>query len=121
MRVTRGKMVKLNFGATVHKVLRLEVDARAFAGGGDALAPEWDGRLPSLARQLAERPSVLRIAYRMAGADEQALADRRLKALGERMRAAYEAQARERGEDGAPRLVIETESFVVQQAKRGAQ
>lgn len=121
VRVTRGKMVKLNFGATVHKVLRLEVDARAFAGGGDALAPEWDGRLPSLARQLAERPSVLRIAYRMAGADEQALADRRLKALGERMRAAYEAQARERGEDGAPRLVIETESFVVQQAKRGAQ
>ena len=111
VRVTRGKLVKLNFGATVHKVVRLEVDGRAFVAGETALAPQWEKRLPALLTQLRERPSVLRIAYRTAGND--ALASKRLSALSRRIKAGYaELTAKEKEEERAtPPLVIETESF----------
>ena len=63
VRVTRGKMVKLNFGATVHRVVRLELTGAAFAESVELASP-WADRLTGLVRQLRERPSVLRIAYR---------------------------------------------------------
>ena len=112
VRVTRGKMVKLNFGATVHKVLRLEVDARAFAQDGKQLSAQWDSQVNQLLAQLAERPTVLRIAYRMAGEGKD-VADQRLKALTQRIQDAYaqQAQQRKEKEDDTPPLVIETESF----------
>ena len=112
VRVTRGKMVKLNFGATVHKVLRLEVDARAFAQDGQQLSTQWDSQLEQLLTQLAERPTVLRIAYRMTGEDKD-VAAQRLKALTERIQDGYakRAQQQKEKEDDTPPLVIETESF----------
>ncbi|MCZ2105235.1 MAG: hypothetical protein OZ923_12150 [Comamonadaceae bacterium] len=122
VRVTRGKMVKLNFGATVHKVLRLEVDQRAFTPDTDELAPVWAARLAPLALQLAERPSVLRIAYRMGTNAEKKVAERRLEALAQHLRSVYAEQARQASrEHDTPRLVIETESFATQHAEGGAQ
>ncbi len=115
VRVTRGKMVKLNFGATVHKVLRLEVDGRAFAADKPELTTQWAEKLPGLAAQLAERPSVLRIAYRAKG-EEAALVKDRIRALTKQAQAAYDAQAKQRKQDkdeDTPRLVIETESFSI--------
>ena len=112
VRVTRGKMVKLNFGATVHKVLRLEVDARAFAPEGAELSAEWNSQVEQLLNQLAERPTVLRIAYRMTGEGKD-VADQRLKALTARIQNGYaeQAQQKKENEDDTPPLVIETESF----------
>ena len=112
VRVTRGKMVKLNFGATVHKVVRLEVDGRAFQYGETALAPEWESRLTDLLAQLRARPSVLRIAYR-AGSEGDELAGRRLADLTRRIEAAYAGLNRKEKEKGreTPPLVIETESL----------
>ena len=122
VRVTRGKMVKLNFGATVHKVLRLEVDARAFEGDGNALTPQWDAQVAALLQTVSERPSVLRLAYRMGTQAEQDVAKRRLQALSERLRTAYAKQAKEKDkEDDVPRLVIETETFVQPQTQGSAQ
>ena len=43
VRTTRGKLVKLNFGAAVHRVVRLEVSAAAFAPQGTVLLPAFDG------------------------------------------------------------------------------
>lgn len=112
VRVTRGKMVKLNFGATVHKVLRLEVDGRAFADDGKQLSAQWDEQIAQLLTQLAERPTVLRIAYRMTGEDK-GVAEQRLKALTQRIQDGYaqQAQQKKQQEDDTPPLVIETESF----------
>ena len=125
VRVTRGKMVKLNFGATVHKVLRLELDQRAFAPDAAALTAKWQEQLTPLVRQLAERPTVLRIAYRMAAGEAQARADERLAALAQRIRADYAQQAQQakqaQKKEDAPRLVIETESFAQQQSQGSAQ
>lgn len=109
VRLTRGKMAKLNFGATVHRVVRLDLGAAAF-GSDDALLPEWRERLAPLAAQLEGRPSVLRIAYSAAGADSRT-AQRRMDDVAARMRALW--KEREKDADGKTRprvpLVIETE------------
>lgn len=112
VRVTRGKMVKLNFGATVHKLVRLEVDGRAFADDGQQLSAQWNEQIAQLLTQLAERPTVLRIAYRMTGEGKD-VAEQRLKALTERIQDGYaeQAQQKKQKEDDTPPLVIETESF----------
>lgn len=123
VRVTRGKMVKLNFGATVHKVLRLEVDARAFAPDSHQLSTQWNAQLEKLLQQLAERPTVLRIAYRMTD-ESKNVAQQRLKTLTQRIQDGYTQQAAQRKdknqEDDTPPLVIETESFVHNNQGQGA-
>lgn len=85
VRVTRGKMVKLNFGATVHRVIRLDINNAAFADGQTDLLPEWQQALPKLRERLAERPSILRLAYDPGGGDKK-LAQRRLDAVADVMR-----------------------------------
>jgi uncharacterized repeat protein (TIGR01451 family) len=120
VRVTRGKMVKLNFGATVHRVMRVELDGRAFAADKNELLPEWQARLPDIVKSLQERPSVLRLAYRAGNGDEQGKP--RLKALAEKLGDLYQEerkrQSNQKPADGAdeevpeiPPLIVETEIF----------
>lgn len=101
VRVTRGKMVKLNFGATVHRVVRLELAPAAFAKENE-LAPEWDAKLDAVIAQLKGRPSVLRIAYAGGGEGAQA----RLDAVAAKIKAMWKKDAEK--ETGHP-LVVETE------------
>lgn len=89
VRLTRGKVVKLNFGATIHRVVRLELSDAAFVAGETALQAEWAGRIEGLVSQLRAKPSVLRIAY--AGGDDAALAQRRSKAIESEMQARWQA------------------------------
>lgn len=63
VRITRGKMVKLNFGATIHRVVRVELASAAFQSGGVDLLADWRSQLEALPDKLQERPSVVRIAY----------------------------------------------------------
>ena len=97
----------------MHKVLRLEVDARAFAQDGKQLSAQWDSQVEPLITQLAQRPTVLRIAYRLSGGEDRDVAAQRLKALTERIQSGYaqRAQQQKEKEDDTPPLVIETESF----------
>jgi uncharacterized repeat protein (TIGR01451 family) len=108
VRTTSGKMVKLNFGATIHKVFRLELDGRAFAPGGEILLPDWDSRLKALVPQLKARPTVLRIAYRAAG-DPDDLITRRLVALKKQVKEQYEKEKEKDDKKNLPPLLIETE------------
>ncbi len=103
VRVTRGKMVKLNFGAAVHRVVRLELTAAAFAKEAE-LAPEWAAKLDAVVAQLKGRPSVLRIAY--AGGGERAQA--RLDAVAAKLKELWKKEAEKEKEIGHP-LVIEIE------------
>ncbi|BCM24291.1 beta strand repeat-containing protein [Methyloradius palustris] len=84
VRVTRGKMVKLNFGATVHRVVRLDLNGAAFAPNQTELLPEWQQALEGMPDRLASRPSVLRIAYN-SGSDDPALCKKRLEAVAKKM------------------------------------
>ena len=74
-------------------------------------------RLPDELRHVfdlieAERPTVLRIAYRLTG-ESKDVEEQRLKALTQRIRDGYaqRAQQQKEKEDDTPPLVIETESF----------
>ncbi|WP_284209278.1 hypothetical protein, partial [Chitiniphilus shinanonensis] len=73
-------LVKLNFGATVHRVVRVELDDAAFVPGDTALAPAWQVEWQALLPTLQSTPSILRLAYRQSGAPPE-LVQRRLKAL----------------------------------------
>jgi len=117
VRVTRGKMVKLNFGATVHRVVRLELSGAAFTANGDGteLQPAYLATLQKLPDQLAARPSVLRIAYRPGG-EAAGLAEKRVAAISERIQALWEARRKRskgNGDDAESEplhpLMIETE------------
>lgn len=89
VRLTRGKMSKLNFGATIHKVVRVDVADAAFEG--DALKPEWASQFAQLPDLLKERPSILRLAYQV-GAEGADQAGKRLKALSTQLRKLWESK-----------------------------
>ena len=108
VRTTNGTMVKLNFGATIHKVFRLELDGRAFVPGEKNLLKDWDSKLKLLMSQLSDRPSVLRIAYRAAG-DEDGLISHRIDALEKQVKELYKIEKETK--KGLPPLLIETEIF----------
>ena len=110
VRVTRGKLAKLNFGATVHRVVRLELSAAAFVGTTNGLAPQWAQEFASLPAKLEERPSILRIAYRR-GAEAEDLARARLEAVAARVRELWQAARNNTkgNEEPRPPLIIETE------------
>jgi uncharacterized repeat protein (TIGR01451 family) len=87
VRLTSGKMAKINFGATIHRVVRLDVSDTAF--DGDALKPEWQAQLEKMPEMLKERPMVLRLAYK-EGADGAVMAKRRLQALSAQLRVKWQ-------------------------------
>ena len=90
VRATRGKMVKLNFGATIHRVVRVEVSAEAFEKDSVTLKEEWKKRFEALPEQLRSRPSVVRLVFRQSVKDEPQAKDR-LKELANMLRRKWEA------------------------------
>lgn len=110
VRVTRGKMVKLNFGASVHRVVRLELSGAAFVGDGTELQAPYISELDKLPEQLQTRPTVLRIAYRQ-GKESKDLAKKRIAAVSDRVQRMWKEKRRKGHEESEPLvpLMIETE------------
>jgi hypothetical protein len=79
-RLTRGKMVKFNFGVTLHRVVRLDLADQAFESGGATVQAHWHYVLDDLLTQLREQPSILRITY-LAENKSEKLVRQRLKAV----------------------------------------
>ena len=110
VRVTRGKMVKLNFGATVHRVVRLDLNDAAFAPGGTDLQPQWQQAFADMVKQLDGRPSVLRIAYDPGGSpgDGAKLAKKRLDSVAKAARKLWKDAHNNNKDEAAFPLIIET-------------
>jgi uncharacterized repeat protein (TIGR01451 family) len=96
-RATRGKIVKINFGATVHRVVRLDLQAGAFDGTSDQLRAELAPRRDELIRALAEKPSVMRLAYRAAVGEDAGLTKQRVAAVKEEVLKRWKAFGRASG------------------------
>jgi uncharacterized repeat protein (TIGR01451 family) len=94
VRVTAGKMVKLNFGATIHRVLRVDVSAAAFDDAGH-LRPEFQGQLPKLYASLQGKASLVRIAYHLSGTERRDHAQPRIDALRRRITDDWNSQGRQ--------------------------
>lgn len=83
VRLTAGKMAKLNFGVALHRVVRVDVASAAF--DGDALAKAWADRLPDVYERMQGEPVVLRLAYHLTAGEDRDVAKRRLRALARRI------------------------------------
>ncbi len=86
IRITAGKMAKINFGAAITRVARLELADAAFEPGGTRLMPKWQEGLPKIFDALKQERSVLRISYRRRLQEDNALAEARVKALADAIR-----------------------------------
>ncbi|MEX2963685.1 isopeptide-forming domain-containing fimbrial protein [Microbulbifer sp. TYP-18] len=104
MRATRGKMVKFNFGASLHRVVRLDMAEAVFEPDSTGLRPQWRSRIDLLLEKLGEAPSVLRLSY-LAENEDPDLVEARLQAIKAEIAADW---ARAHGDY---ELTIETEVF----------
>ncbi|MCK4588158.1 MAG: OmpA family protein, partial [Gammaproteobacteria bacterium] len=102
-RVTRGKMSRFNFGATVHHVVTLSVADGAFTSKTAEIRPQWTPRLGLLIDELRKQTSVLRLSY-LADVESSGLVDERMAELKERIRKRWEQVSEDE-------LVIEAEVF----------
>jgi large repetitive protein len=102
-RITRGKMVKMNFGASIQRVIRIDMMNAAFQPATTTLNQKWQAGLPPVLAALQSEQAVLRIAYVKNGTEDPVLAQRRVDGLISYFRDAW-AQQRAGYE-----LMIETE------------
>jgi large repetitive protein len=110
VRLTRGKFAKLNFGASLHRIVRVDVSANAF--NEREVATSYREQVKRLATILAERPSMLRIGYGRANESDD-LVDARINALIKYIRECWK-------EDGDRyRLTIEKETMRFESQAKG--
>jgi uncharacterized repeat protein (TIGR01451 family) len=125
VRTTRGKMVKLNFGAAIHKVFRLDVDQRAYTDNGEQLREPWAEQLRLLVLQLQERPAVLRLAYHVGPDEAEEDARKRQERLSDWIQRLYAERPRQESDVDQPQdkerkippLVIEMETVAAKGGK----
>ncbi|MAS13257.1 MAG: hypothetical protein CMH69_08140, partial [Nitratireductor sp.] len=63
VRLTAGKMTKINFGASIQRLVRLDLRSDAFVRGKNALKQDWLSAVDQLIEILDREPSVLRVSY----------------------------------------------------------
>jgi hypothetical protein len=105
-RATRGKALELNFGASIHRVIGLELSDPLFEPGASELREIWRPRLDLLLAELKSGPAVLRLSY-LADLEDPALVEQRIGAVREQILDAW----RNSGQCCAYELAIEREVF----------
>ena len=103
-RATRGKMISFNFGATVHRVVRIDIADGVFEPDTSELRLQWKPRLDQLLEELKKAPSLLRLSY-LADVEPKGLVNQRLGALKKEITRQWEQS------EGGYRLTVETEIF----------
>jgi len=63
VRLTRGKITKLNFGAGIHRVVRVDINNLSFDKEGETLRVNSISQIDELVDILKEKPSLVRLAY----------------------------------------------------------
>ncbi len=104
LRATRGKALRVNFGASIHRVVGLDVADPVFEPGTVEMRAQWQPRVSLLLDELQKGPAVLRISY-LADVEDEALVERRLDRLKGDIMQAWEALA------CCYELVVEPEIF----------
>jgi hypothetical protein len=103
-RATRGKALRFNFGASIHRVVGVDLSDPVFEPGTTEIRVQWRPRLDLLLEELLKAPSVLRLSY-VADTESEALVERRVEAVKRQLTEAWDAA------DGSYRLTIEPEIF----------
>ena len=103
-RATRGKALRFNFGASIHRVVGLDVADAVFAPETADIKPLWMHRFDLLIEELQKGPAILRLTY-LADLEAPSLVNKRLKVI------KREIVDRWRNVDGAYRLDLESDIF----------
>src|SRR5713101_2482216 len=103
-RATRGKALKFDFGASIHRVVAIDLSDAAFEPGKTEIRVQWRPRVNLLLEELRKAPSVLRLSY-VADTEDEALVERRLEGFKRQLTEAWDAN-----KDGYV-LAIEPEVF----------
>jgi uncharacterized repeat protein (TIGR01451 family) len=89
-RATRGKMLRFEFGASIHRVVSLDLTDAVFEPGTTDMRQQWRPRLDLLLTELRKGRSVLHLSY-LADVEDKPLVDRRLEAVDKSIRDAWRA------------------------------
>jgi large repetitive protein len=84
-RATRGKALRFEFGASIHRVVSLDISDAVFEPGTADMRPQWQSRLDLLLAELRKGRSVLRLSY-VADVEDAPLVDERLEAVARTIR-----------------------------------
>jgi len=79
-RATRGKALRFEFGASIHRVVGLDLSDAAFEPGTPEIRVQWRPRLDLLLAELRKSRSVLHLSY-VADVEDKPLVERRLEAV----------------------------------------
>jgi uncharacterized repeat protein (TIGR01451 family)/fimbrial isopeptide formation D2 family protein len=104
LRATRGKAIKFNFGAALHRVVRLDIADGVFETDSTDVRPQWTPRFGLLLEELRKGPAILRISY-LADTEDTGIVKARLEAVKREMTQRW-AQL-----NCCYRLAIETEIY----------
>jgi uncharacterized repeat protein (TIGR01451 family) len=105
-RATPGKALEFNFGASIHRVVGLDVADPVFEEGAIEMRALWRPRIELLLDELRKAPAVLRLSY-LADLEEPRLVEQRLDALREDVLDAWTGHA----DCCLYQLEVETEVF----------
>src|SRR5262249_28293100 len=79
-RATRGKALHFSFGASIHRVVGLDIADTVFAPDSTDMRPQWRPRVNLLMQELQKEPAVLRLSY-LADVEDPKLVERRVAAM----------------------------------------
>ncbi len=103
-RATRGKTLRMNFGASIYRVVSLDLADEVFEPDTTEMRLQWQPRMKLLLEELRKEPSVLRLSY-LAEVEDEQLVERRLKAVKQQVLDAWKAL------NCCYQLTIEPETF----------
>jgi len=89
-RATRGKALRIDFGASIHRVVAIDLSDAAFEPGSTDIRVQWRPRINLLLQELRKAPAVLRLSY-VADTEDAGLVDRRVKAVRQQVAEAWDA------------------------------
>jgi uncharacterized repeat protein (TIGR01451 family) len=84
-RATRGKALRFEFGASIHRVVSLDLSDAVFEPGTADMRLQWRPRLDLLLTELRKSRSVLRLSY-LADVEDKPLVDLRLETVAKMIR-----------------------------------
>jgi uncharacterized repeat protein (TIGR01451 family) len=101
---TAGKALKFDFGASIYRVVAIDLSDAAFEPGTAEIRTQWKPRVDVLLAELRKAPSMLRLSY-VADTEDEALVQRRMQAVKRQLTDAWDS------EKGSYLLTIEPEVF----------
>ncbi|HEX3153186.1 MAG TPA: hypothetical protein VHV32_01115 [Candidatus Angelobacter sp.] len=87
---TAGKALKFDFGASIYRVVAIDLSDAAFEPGKTDIRTQWKPRVDVLLGELRKAPSVLRLSY-VADTEDAGLVERRMQALKRQVTEAWDA------------------------------